>query len=55
MAQWQGTDSGEADAEGKVTNYGDVFLTESLHTARTIQSHFCTLDAFIDDSQLPVR
>lgn len=42
-----------ADAEeGKVTNCGDVSLTESLRTARTAQSHFSQLDAIIDESRV---
>jgi len=49
---WQGTDTGEeADAVGKVTNYGDDLLTESFQTVRTTQRHFLKLDDIIDESQ----
>lgn len=52
MPAWRGSDTGkEADAAGKVTNYGDALLTESLQTVRTIQSHFFKLDAIIDEPQ----
>lgn len=36
---------------GKVTNYGDLQLSESLSTDRSVQSHFSTLDAVIDRSR----
>lgn len=51
MPHWQGTDTGqEADAEGKVINCGDVLLTASLLTLRTIPSLFFKLDAIVDES-----
>lgn len=56
MPQWQGTETGkEADAEGKVTNCGDVLLTASLLTARTILSRFFKLDAIVDESPVIPR
>lgn len=39
----------ETDAVGKVTNYGDVLVTESLQSVRTIQSHSFKLDDIIDE------
>lgn len=49
--RWEEEEKKQADAAGKVTNYGDSLLTESLPTVRTFQIDFLQLDATVDEHQ----